>query len=169
VAGFHIEYTGMKFGLFYAGELLHALTFGRFSALFLGGWRGPGVEPTPSWACSTCSQGFLLYFVIMWVKYSMPRIRIDQMLSFCLEVPDPAGAGAGDRDRHPGKLLEGIRRRIPGCAGDSCWLNLVIAWGRYRSAKYARMERRRVGEPRPVARAPRSAGGREILFRTGVS
>ena len=42
VAGFHIEYSGMKFGLFYAGELLHALTIGvLFSSLFLGGWRGP--------------------------------------------------------------------------------------------------------------------------------
>ena len=42
VAGFHIEYTGMKFGLFYAGELLHALTLGGlFATFFLGGWRGP--------------------------------------------------------------------------------------------------------------------------------
>ncbi|MFC2025832.1 NADH-quinone oxidoreductase subunit H, partial [Chloroflexota bacterium] len=44
VAGFHIEYTGMKFGLFYAGELLHALTVSAvFASLFLGGWRGPYV------------------------------------------------------------------------------------------------------------------------------
>ncbi len=41
VAGFHIEYTGMKFGLFYAGELLHAFTFGGFIAvLFFGGYGG---------------------------------------------------------------------------------------------------------------------------------
>jgi len=48
VAGFHIEYTGMKFGLFYAGELLHALTVGAiFSTLFLGGWSGFGAEAYP--------------------------------------------------------------------------------------------------------------------------
>jgi len=48
VAGFHIEYSGMKFGMFYAGELLHALTIGAlFSTLFLGGWRGPFVDQVP--------------------------------------------------------------------------------------------------------------------------
>src|SRR3989304_10049605 len=48
VAGFHIEYTGMKFGLFYAGELLHALTVSAFfSTLFLGGWRGPFADQVP--------------------------------------------------------------------------------------------------------------------------
>ena len=44
VSGFHIEYSGMKFGLFYAGELLHAFTFGAFiSIMFFGGYNGPGV------------------------------------------------------------------------------------------------------------------------------
>ncbi len=48
VAGFHIEYTGMKFGLFYAGELLHAITFSALvSTIFLGGWRGPFVQQVP--------------------------------------------------------------------------------------------------------------------------
>lgn len=83
VAGYNIEYSGMKFGLFYAGELLHAFTFGGFLAiLFFGGWRGPGAATYP-WL------GFLYfmikamigYWVIMWVKYTMPRIRIDHMLA----------------------------------------------------------------------------------------
>ncbi len=83
VAGYNVEYSGMKFGLFYAGELLHAFTFGGFLAiLFFGGWRGPGAETYP-WL------GFLYfmikamigYWVIMWVKYTMPRIRIDHMLA----------------------------------------------------------------------------------------
>ncbi len=84
VAGFHIEYTGMKFGLFYAGELLHALTVGAiFSTLFLGGWRGPGAETYPILGYFYFFiKAFFLYWVIMWVKYSLPRIRIDHMLSF---------------------------------------------------------------------------------------
>jgi NADH-quinone oxidoreductase subunit H len=87
VAGFHIEYTGMKFGLFYAGELLHALTIGAiFSTLFLGGWSGPGVSlPYVGPLLGVFYlflKSFLIYFVIMWIKYSMPRIRIDHMLSF---------------------------------------------------------------------------------------
>ncbi len=84
VAGFHIEYTGMKFGLFYAGELLHALTVGAiFSTLFLGGWRGPGAETYPIVGYFYFFiKAFFLYWVIMWVKYSLPRIRIDHMLNF---------------------------------------------------------------------------------------
>jgi NADH-quinone oxidoreductase subunit H len=84
VAGFHIEYTGMKFGLFYAGELLHALTIGGiFSSLFLGGWRGPGAEAYPILGIIYFFiKAFVLYWVIMWLKYSFPRIRIDQMLNF---------------------------------------------------------------------------------------
>lgn len=93
VAGFHIEYTGMKFGLFYAGELLHAFTFGGFMAvLFFGGYGGFfGLEKIAafSWLSNPFIEMvvFLIkaligYWVIMWVKYSMPRIRIDHMLTF---------------------------------------------------------------------------------------
>lgn len=93
VAGFHIEYTGMKFGLFYAGELLHAFTFGGFIAvLFFGGYGGFfGLEKIGffSWLNNPFVQAVVFlakamfgYWVIMWIKYSMPRIRIDQMLAF---------------------------------------------------------------------------------------
>jgi NADH-quinone oxidoreductase subunit H len=93
VAGFHIEYTGMKFGLFYAGELLHAFTFGGFIAvLFFGGYGGFfGLEKIGffSWLNNPFIQMVIFlakamfgYWVIMWIKYSMPRIRIDHMLAF---------------------------------------------------------------------------------------
>src|SRR5450759_274009 len=93
VAGFHIEYTGMKFGLFYAGELLHAFTFGGFLAvLFFGGYGGFfGLETVGffSWLNNSFVQAVVFlakamfgYWVIMWIKYSMPRIRIDHMLTF---------------------------------------------------------------------------------------
>lgn len=84
VAGFHIEYTGMKFGLFYAGELLHALTLsGIISVLFFGGWRGPGAESFPLLGVIYFFiKAFIIYWAIMWLKYSLPRIRIDHMLEF---------------------------------------------------------------------------------------
>jgi NADH-quinone oxidoreductase subunit H len=95
VAGFHIEYTGMKFGLFYAGELLHAFTFGGFIAiLFFGGYSGFfGLEKLTfapfTWlanpfvqAAVFIAKAMLGYWVIMWIKYSLPRIRIDHMLEF---------------------------------------------------------------------------------------
>lgn len=85
VAGFHIEYTGMKFGLFYAGELLHAFTFGGFLAiLFFGGYRFFGLENLGP----LVAAGILLvkalvgYWVIMWIKYTLMRMRIDHMLAF---------------------------------------------------------------------------------------
>ncbi len=95
VAGFHTEYTGMKFGLFYAGELLHAFTFGGFIAvLFFGGYGGFfGLEKLTffpfTWLSNPFVQALVFiakamfgYWVIMWIKYSMPRIRIDHMLAF---------------------------------------------------------------------------------------
>jgi NADH-quinone oxidoreductase subunit H len=93
VAGFHIEYTGMKFGWFYAGELLHAFTFGGFIAiLFFGGYGGFfGLERLAAFAWLNIPfiqalvfivKAMFGYWVIMWIKYSMPRIRIDHMLAF---------------------------------------------------------------------------------------
>ncbi len=85
VAGYHIEYTGMKFGLFYAGELLHAFTFGGFWAiLFFGGYRFFGLEnlgPLVAAFILLCKAMFG-YWVIMWIKYTLARIRIDHMLAF---------------------------------------------------------------------------------------
>ncbi len=82
IAGHHIEYSGMKFGLFYASELLHAFTFGGFiAAFFFGGWRGPWVNEVPLlgllWFLIKATIG---YWVFGWIKYTMPRIRIDKML-----------------------------------------------------------------------------------------
>jgi NADH-quinone oxidoreductase subunit H len=84
VSGYHIEYTGMKFGLFYAGELLHAFTFGGFLAvLFFGGWHGPLASHYPLLgAFYFVAKAMFGYWLIMWVKYTVPRIRIDQMLAF---------------------------------------------------------------------------------------
>lgn len=84
VAGFHIEYSGMKFGMFYAGELLHALTIGAlFSTFFLGGWKGPFVEQVPILGVFYLFiKALFIYWVIMWIKYSLPRLRIDHMLNF---------------------------------------------------------------------------------------
>ncbi|MFH1186454.1 MAG: complex I subunit 1 family protein [Chloroflexota bacterium] len=85
VAGFHIEYTGMKFGLFYAGELLHAFTFGGFWAiLFFGGYRLFGLEQLGPLVAAAIFLGKALfgYWIIMWIRYTVMRVRIDHMLAF---------------------------------------------------------------------------------------
>lgn len=84
VAGYNIEYSGMKFGLFMANEFMHAFTVNLFFALiFLGGWSGPGAEQVPV-------LGFLYLFIKTGVLYipslilraTVPRVRIDQMMAF---------------------------------------------------------------------------------------
>lgn len=85
VSGFNIEYSGMKFGMFYAGELLHAFTFGGFwSILFFGGYRFFGLEQVSPFLAILILiiKAMIGYWFIMWVKYTMMRIRIDQMLAF---------------------------------------------------------------------------------------
>ena len=86
VSGYHIEYSGMKFGLFFAGELLHAFTFGAFiGILFFGGWAWP-LPWSEKYAVigifNVVAKGIFFYWVIMWIKYTVPRIRIDHMLAF---------------------------------------------------------------------------------------
>jgi NADH-quinone oxidoreductase subunit H len=92
-AGFNVEYSGMKFGWFYASELLHAFTFGGFMAvLFFGGYGGFfGLENVAGFGWLTnpfieamvfIAKAMFGYWAIMWVKYTMPRIRIDHMLAF---------------------------------------------------------------------------------------
>ncbi len=85
VSGYNIEYSGMKFGMFYAGELLHAFTFGGFwGILFFGGYRFFGLEQvSPFLAIAIIVfKAFIGYWIIMWVKYTLMRIRIDHMLAF---------------------------------------------------------------------------------------
>ncbi|HVF26148.1 MAG TPA: complex I subunit 1 family protein [Anaerolineales bacterium] len=85
VAGYNIEYSGMKFGMFYAGELLHAYTFGGFWAiLFFGGYRFFGLEQiSPFLAVAVILfKAMVGYWIIMWIRYTVLRIRIDHMLAF---------------------------------------------------------------------------------------
>ncbi|GJQ52276.1 MAG: NADH-quinone oxidoreductase subunit H [Anaerolineaceae bacterium] len=85
ISGYNIEYSGMKFGMFYAGELLHAFTFGSFWAiLFFGGYRFFGLEKVSAFLAIAVLlfKAFIGYWIIMWVKYTLLRIRIDHMLVF---------------------------------------------------------------------------------------
>jgi NADH-quinone oxidoreductase subunit H len=82
VAGFHIEYSGMKFGMFFVAEFLHAFTVGALTAiLFLGGWRGPWAEQVPLLGVVYFMlKSFAGYFVVILMRSALPRIRIDHML-----------------------------------------------------------------------------------------
>ncbi len=122
VAGFHTEYSGMKFALWYMGEFLEAFAVCALTVtLFLGGWQGPliaswllvfilaivfatakllhpviralgvllmgglairfGSEPIPSWVWFLIKT-YALVFVLVWLRGTFPRLRIDQLMGF---------------------------------------------------------------------------------------
>ncbi len=85
VAGYHVEYSGFAFAMFYAAEFAHAFTISALTAtLFLGGWRGPGVEQYPTLGVIYFAlKTFAIYFFNVWGRGTLPRVRIDHTMSFC--------------------------------------------------------------------------------------
>lgn len=83
VAGYHTEYSGMKFGMFYVAEFLHQFTVGALITIFfLGGWGGPLAARWPILGVIYFyGKSFFVYLAISWIRLSLPRIRIDEMLN----------------------------------------------------------------------------------------
>ena len=89
VAGFRVEYSGMKFALIQLGEYAHMLGTSFLGALlFLGGWLGPG----PAWLGPLWFLGkaLLVFLVVTWVRWSFVRIRVDQILAISWKLLLPA-------------------------------------------------------------------------------
>ncbi|MYH64413.1 MAG: NADH-quinone oxidoreductase subunit NuoH [Chloroflexi bacterium] len=84
VAGFNIEYSGMKFGMFFAAEFLHVFTNGILMALlFFGGWMGPFYYESPLIAFAWLgAKGGVIYLTTLWLRNTVPRLRIDQIMAF---------------------------------------------------------------------------------------
>jgi NADH-quinone oxidoreductase subunit H len=155
VAGFHIEYTGMKFGLFYAGELLHALTVSALlSTLFLGGWRGPYAEQVPLLGVFyLLVKAFIIYYVIMWVRYSFPRLRIDQMLGFSWKFLTPLALVLLVVIAILDRLLVGVSQ--PMYVISMLAANVIIVLVTIQVLRStAQLRRKRFADDRPVAIAP---------------
>jgi NADH-quinone oxidoreductase subunit H len=86
VAGFHTEYSGMRFGLFFVGEYINIIVLGGLAAtFFLGGWRGP-LLPAPFWFLVKVT-GFAFFFI--WMRGTLPRLRYDQLMHFGWKVLTP--------------------------------------------------------------------------------
>lgn len=84
VAGFNIEYSGLKFGFFFVGDFLHAFTIALlFSVVFLGGWLGPYSAEIPILGfVYLMIKTTIMYFLGLLIRFSLPRLRIDQMMAF---------------------------------------------------------------------------------------
>jgi len=153
VSGYNIEYSGMKFGMFYAGELLHAFTFGGFWAImFFGGFGLFGLENLPglTWlnnpfinVATLLVKALVGYWVIMWVKYTLLRIRIDHMLAFNWKFLTPVAFTLLMATAFMNALLRGT----------PTWLyvlglfltNVLVGWISLEAARaYSRREREKV-------------------------
>jgi NADH-quinone oxidoreductase subunit H len=77
VAGYHIEYSGMRFALFFLAEYLNAFVAVAIAVtLFFGAWAGP-ILPPYVWFVIKC---YALFFVLLWLRGTLPRVRVDQLM-----------------------------------------------------------------------------------------
>ncbi|MDH3308493.1 MAG: NADH-quinone oxidoreductase subunit NuoH [Acidimicrobiia bacterium] len=87
VGGFHTEYSGMRFALFFLAEYVNMFTMSAIGvSLFLGGWGGPFLDQLDGIPATLLSIGyffakvFVLIFVYIWLRASLPRMRYDQLM-----------------------------------------------------------------------------------------
>jgi NADH-quinone oxidoreductase subunit H len=86
VAGFHTEYTGMRFALFFLAEYTNMFIVAAIATvLFLGGWRGPFL-PGVIWFLL---KVYAIIFLIMWFRWTFPRVRFDQLVTFAWKILIP--------------------------------------------------------------------------------
>jgi NADH-quinone oxidoreductase subunit H len=165
VAGYQTEYSGLKFGMFYVGEFLHAFTISALMAtLFLGGWRGPWAEQVPILGVFWFFiKAFIVYFFVVLIRISMPRLRIDQMLNFNWKFLTPLAlvllVVTAIVEKTFLVISPGLNLSITALpwirAGMHLFVNLVIILITIQILKTHRIkEVRVVAKPRPVAVAP---------------
>lgn len=86
VSGYHTEYSGMKFSMFFLAEYANLFIISAVAAtLFLGGWLGP-LRPSVFWFLIKV-YGIISF--LMWIRWTLPRVRMDQMMSFAWKVLTP--------------------------------------------------------------------------------
>ncbi|MGH7410240.1 MAG: NADH-quinone oxidoreductase subunit NuoH [Candidatus Methylomirabilis sp.] len=87
VAGFHVEYSSMKFAMYFMAEYANMITVAALATtLFLGGWRGPFLPPVV-WFLAKL---YLILFLFIWLRATLPRFRYDQLMQFGWKVLLPA-------------------------------------------------------------------------------
>jgi NADH-quinone oxidoreductase subunit H len=86
VSGFHTEYSGMRFAFFFLAEFANNFFSAGFAVvLFFGGWRGPLLPPVLWFTIKTV----LVITLMMWIRWTVPRLRMDQVMGFCWKILVP--------------------------------------------------------------------------------
>jgi NADH-quinone oxidoreductase subunit H len=86
VAGYHTEYSSMSFAMFFLAEYVNMVTVSAVATdLFLGGWHGPFLPESLGWIWFLIKVGALLFFYV-WMRWTLPRYRYDQLMKFGWKV-----------------------------------------------------------------------------------
>ena len=86
VAGYHTEYSSMAFAMFFLAEYINMITVSAVATnLFLGGWHGPLLPPEYGWIWFLIKLAVLL-FCYLWIRWTLPRFRYDQLMAFGWKV-----------------------------------------------------------------------------------
>lgn len=86
VAGYSVEYSGMRFAFFFLAEFAHLFFVSAFATtLFFGAWQGPLLPPAVWFLTKT----YAIIILIMWIRWTVPRLRIDQIMSFAWKLLVP--------------------------------------------------------------------------------
>jgi NADH-quinone oxidoreductase subunit H len=86
VAGYHLEYSGMRFGLYFLGEYVSLIVLGGLTAVFfLGGWHGPWLPPLVWFIIKVLA----VVFFMIWMRTTLPRLRYDQLMDLGWKVLIP--------------------------------------------------------------------------------
>jgi NADH-quinone oxidoreductase subunit H len=86
VAGYHTEYSSMSFAMFFLAEYINMVTVSAVATdLFLGGWHGPLIPESFGWIWFLIKVGALLFFYV-WMRWTLPRYRYDQLMAFGWKV-----------------------------------------------------------------------------------
>lgn len=93
VAGFHVEYSGFGFAMFFLGEYINMLGVAALASMvFLGGWLGPGLPFVPAPVMGVfwffAKMGIFIFFYF-WLRATLPRFRYDQLMALCWKVMLP--------------------------------------------------------------------------------
>lgn len=152
-AGYHTEYSGFKFSLFYATEYTHTFAVSALiTTLFLGGWgTGPGLNLVPAiiWFFI---KTYLIFCVFVWTRATLPRLRIDQLMDFAWKFLLPLSLA------NIMIVAVEVAYGLPGIA--IAVVNILLAlvlltlWARFLAGKVAVPERRVYIRPAAPAPAP---------------
>jgi len=98
VSGYGTEYSGMRFGMFFLNEYAGMTIMSMVAVtLFFGGWQGPFAHAVVFWGVSWIGilwfivKSYILVFALVWIRLSLPRLQVDQLMAFAWKILIPLG------------------------------------------------------------------------------